>query len=47
MAHKELKYDVDARKALEDGVNAVLKSGPRLGGVLELLVSHLSSFLLV
>ena len=23
MAHKELKYDVDARKALEDGVNAV------------------------
>src|SRR5688500_12605531 len=23
MAHKELKYDVDARRALEDGVNAV------------------------
>ena len=23
MAHKELKYDVDARKALEDGVDAV------------------------
>ncbi len=23
MAHKELKYNVDARKALEDGVNAV------------------------
>src|SRR4026209_2705674 len=23
MAHKELKYDVDARKSLEDGVNAV------------------------
>ena len=23
MAHKELKYDAEARKALEDGVNAV------------------------
>jgi len=25
MAHKELKYDVDARKSLEDGVNAVAR----------------------
>ena len=23
MAHKELKYDAEARRALEDGVNAV------------------------
>src|SRR3954469_15677991 len=34
MAHKELKYDVDARKALEDGVDAVANAvkvtlGPR------------------
>ena len=25
MAHKELKYDVEARKALEQGVDAVAK----------------------
>ena len=81
MAHKELKYDAEARTALQngvdavanavkvtlgpkgryvvldkkfgaptitnDGVNAILKRGPRLGRVLELLVSHVSSFLLV
>ncbi len=34
MAHKELKYDVDARKALEQGVDAVANAvkvtlGPR------------------
>ncbi len=34
MAHKELKYDVEARRALEDGVNAVAtrsrsRSAPR------------------
>src|SRR3954462_8403458 len=27
MAHKELKYDVEARRSLEDGVNAVADAG--------------------
>ena len=40
MAHKELKYDVEARRSLEDGVNAVLERAPSLHVVLELLVSH-------
>ena len=30
MAHKELKYDAEARKALEDGVNAVANAVLRL-----------------
>src|SRR5215212_1844338 len=32
MAHKELKYDVDARKALEDGVNAVANATNDVAG---------------
>ena len=30
MAHKELKYDVEARRSLEDGVNAVADAVKKL-----------------
>src|ERR671939_84864 len=35
MAHKELKYDVDARKALEQGVDAIANDGVTIAREIE------------